>query len=75
MQALVVRGLDQLSPPEVEHVLLELPVERTEYVGLVAELADWPRRSTLSRRVPTDQEVDRLNHSAGRWRAVTLLDD
>ncbi|HEY3062866.1 MAG TPA: hypothetical protein VGL99_28165, partial [Chloroflexota bacterium] len=46
-----------------------------EYVGLVAELADWPRRSTLSRRVPTDQEVDRLNHSAGRWRAVTLLDD
>ncbi len=70
-----MRGLDQLSPPEVEHVLLELPAERTEYVSLVAELAGWPRRSTLSRRVPTDNEVDQLDRTAGRWRAVTLLDD
>jgi len=75
VQALAVRGLDQLSPPEVEHVLLELPAERTEYVSLVAELAGWPRRSTLSRRVPTDNEVDQLDRTAGRWRAVTLLDD
>lgn len=74
-RALLVRGLDQLSPPEVEHTLLELPAERQEYVGLLTDVAGWPDRSPLGRRVPGDDEVDALNSMAGRWRAVTLLDD
>jgi hypothetical protein len=67
--------LDNLSPPEVAHVLLELPAERAEYIGLVTDLAGWPDRSSLSRRVPADDEVAALSKLAGRWRAVTLLDD
>ncbi len=75
-QALLVgRGLDQLSPPEVEHVLLELPAERAAYTGLLSDLTGWPERTPLTRRVPSDQEVQALNRSRGRWRAICLLDD
>jgi hypothetical protein len=69
------RGLDQLSPPEVEHVLLELPAERAAYAGLLGDLNGWPDRSPLSRRVPSDQEVQELHRAKGRWRAICLLDD
>jgi hypothetical protein len=75
VQALFGRGLDQLSPPEVEHVLLELPAERAQYVGLVRDIAGWPDRSPIGRRLPSDDEVDALQRLAGRWRAVALLDD
>jgi hypothetical protein len=71
----VLRHLDHLSPPEAEHVLLELPAERAAYVGLVAEITGWPDRSPLVRRVPAEDEIAALRNTAGRWRAVTLLDD
>jgi hypothetical protein len=71
----VLRHLDHLSPPEAEHVLLELPVERAEYLGLVADITGWPDRSPLARRVPAEDEIAALRNTAGRWRAVTLLDD
>jgi hypothetical protein len=71
----LLRHLDQLSPPEAEHVLLELPVERAAYLGLVADITGWPDRSPLVRRVPAEDEVAALRNLAGRWRAVTLLDD
>jgi hypothetical protein len=73
--ALVGRGLDHLSPPEVESVLLELPAERAAYRGLVSEIAGWPDRSPIGRRVPNDAEVEKLLKTSGRWRAVTLLED
>src|SRR4029078_557004 len=73
VQALFGRGLDQLSPPEVEHTLLELPAERAQYVGLVRDIAGWPDRSPIGRRLPTEAEVDALQRVAGRWRGVALL--
>jgi len=73
--ALVARGLDHLSPPEVESVLLELPAERAAYRGLVSDIAGWPDRSPIGRRVPNEAEVADLRKKPGRWRAVTLLED
>lgn len=75
MEFLRSRGLDQLSPPEVESTLLELPAERASYVALLGDLTGWPDRTPLQRRVPSDAEVQQLNKARGRWRAVTLLDD
>jgi hypothetical protein len=74
-RAVLGRGLDQLSPPEVEHTLLELPAERQEFVGILSEITGWPDRTPLQRRVPDEREIDALNKQAGRWRAVSLLDD
>src|SRR5215467_8245099 len=74
-RALLSRGLDQLSPPEVEHTLLELPAERAEFVGILSDITGWPDRTPLQRRVPNEEEIGALNRQAGRWRAVTLLDD
>jgi hypothetical protein len=68
-------GLDELSPPEVERVLLELPTDRAEYVGLVRDISGWPERSVVGRRIPTEAEIARLNREAGRFRAVALLED
>jgi hypothetical protein len=67
--------LDQLSPPEAEHVLLELPAEREQYLGLVADVTGWPERTPLSRRVPAHREVAALKKALPRWRAMCLLDD
>ena len=72
---LAQRGLDQLSPPEVEHTLLELPTNRGEYVGVISELSGWPERSPIGRRVPTPADIAQLDGKSGRWRAVALLDD
>src|SRR4051812_32259506 len=66
VHALLGRGLDQLSPPEVEHVLLELPAERADYLGLVRDIAGWPDRSIIGRRLPGADEVAALQHLAGR---------
>lgn len=73
--ALGGRGLDQLSPPEVEHVLRELPAERAAYAGLLSDLSGWPDRTPLSRRVPSAREVAQLRRKAGPWRGICLLDD
>src|SRR5690349_9214240 len=69
------RGYADLSPPEAEHAMLELPTNRVEYVGVLQDIGDYPARSPIGQRVPTDAEVQTLQHSAGRWRAVALLED
>jgi hypothetical protein len=74
-QALKQRGFDALSPPELERVLLELPAERGEYVSLVQHISDWPARSPLGRRVPSEADIAELNRVPGRWRAVVSLED
>jgi hypothetical protein len=74
-RAVFSRGLAELSPPEAAGTLLELPTNRPEYVGLLQDMGDWPDRSPIGQRLPTDAEVDALAQLAGRWRAVTLLDD
>lgn len=70
-----MRGLAELSPPEAEHTVLELPTNRAEYVGVLQEIGDYPARSPIGQRVPGDDEVAALARAAGRWRAVVLLED
>ena len=74
-RAIVNHGLADLSPPEAAHALLELPTNRPEYVGVLQDIADWPARSPIGQRVPTDAEIDRLAQLGGKWRAVVLLED
>jgi hypothetical protein len=69
------RGFTDLSPPEARHALLELPTNRAEYVGVLQDMGDYPRRSPIGRRVPHDDEVAALARLARRWRAIALLDD
>src|SRR5260221_3125617 len=68
-------GWADLSPPEAEHAILELPTNRAEYVGVLQDIGDYPRRSPIGHRVPADDEVKALQTAAGRWRAVVLLED
>ena len=72
---MAARGFADLSPPEAEHTLLELPVNRAEYVGVLQDIGDYPARSPLGQRVPGEDEVAALSRVAGRWRAVVVLDD
>jgi hypothetical protein len=74
-RALAARGFADLSPPEAQHAVLELATDRAQYVGVVQDLADYPARSPLGQRVPTQAEVDALRGLKGSWRAVLLLDD
>src|SRR5919199_1850207 len=74
-RALAARGFADLSPPEARHAILELATDRAQYVGVVQDLADYPARSPLGQRVPSQAEVDALRKLSGRWRAVLLLDD
>jgi hypothetical protein len=74
-RALARHGFTEMSPPEAEHAILELPTNRAEYVGVLEDMGDYPARSVIGQRVPTPEEVDQLNRIAGRWRAVVLLDD
>src|SRR5439155_26684917 len=53
----------------------ELPTNRAEYVGVLQDIGDYPARSPIGHRVPTDDEVRALKSSVGRWRAVVLLED
>ncbi len=69
------RGLADLSPPEAEHSMLELPTNRAEYVGVLQELGDYPSRSAMAQRVPGEDEIAALTRAAGAWRAIVLLDD
>jgi hypothetical protein len=67
-------GFGNLSPPEAEHAALELPTNRADYVGVLQDLGDYPARSPLGHRTPTEEEVAQLRRQ-GRWRAVAPLDD
>ena len=68
-------GWADLSPPEAEHAILELPTNRAEYVGVLQDIGDYPHRSPIGHRVPNADEVKALQNAAGRWRAVVLLED
>jgi hypothetical protein len=74
-RAMASRGFSDLSPPEAEHAMLELPTNRGDYVGILQDIGDYPGRSVFGQRVPADTEVDALKKLAGRWRAIVLLDD
>src|ERR1700716_3822908 len=69
------RGLADLSPPEAEHAILELPTNRAEYIGVLQDIGDYPARSPIGLRVPADDEVEALKKTAGKWRAIVLLED
>ena len=69
------RGFADLSPPEAEHAMLELPTNRADYVGVLEDLGDYPARSPIGQRVPTQADVDALKEGGGPWRGVVLLDD
>jgi hypothetical protein len=73
--AITRHGFADLSPPEAQHALLELPTNRAEYVGVLQDLGDYPARSPIGHRIPSADEVASLKRSGGRWRAVVLLDD
>jgi hypothetical protein len=74
-RAVAARGFADLSPPEAEHAVLELPTNRAEYVGVLQDIGDYPARSPIGHRVPSDDEVADLKRSRGQWRAVVLLED
>lgn len=74
-RALAARGFADLSPPEVVHAVLELPTDRAEYIGLVEAIGDYPARSPIGQRRPSEAEVAALRNLKGKWRAVVLLDD
>jgi hypothetical protein len=69
------RGFADLSPPEAEHAMLELPTNRADYVGVLRDLGDYPARSPIGQRVPTHADVDALKRGSGPWRGVVLLED
>jgi hypothetical protein len=73
--AITRHGYADLSPPEAQHALLELPTNRAEYVRVLQDLGDYPARSPIGQRLPTSEEVDSLRRAGGRWRAVVLLED
>jgi hypothetical protein len=68
-------GFADLSPPEAEHAMLELPTNRADYVGVLQDLGDYPSRSPIGQRVPTQADVEALKRAGGSWRGVVLLDD
>jgi hypothetical protein len=74
-RAISTRGYADLSPPEAEHALLELPANRAEYIRVLQDISDYPGRSPVGPRIPTDDEIASLKKVDGRWRAVVLLDD
>jgi hypothetical protein len=69
------RGFADMSPPEAEHAILELPTNRADYIGVLQDIGDYPARSPIGQRVPAEDEVAALAKIAGRWRAIVLLDD
>jgi len=74
-RTMTARGYAGLSPPEAEHAILELPTNRADYVGVLQDIGDYPARSPIGQRVPSDAEVETLRRHKGRWRAVALLED
>jgi hypothetical protein len=74
-RAIASHGFADLSPPEAQHALLELPTNRVEYIGVLQDLGDYPARSPIGPRLPTSAEIAALKRAGGRWRGVILLDD
>jgi hypothetical protein len=74
-RAMTARGFADLSPPEAQHALLELPTNRAEYIGVLQDMGDYPARSPIGVRVPDVAEIAALRRTGGRWRAVVLLED
>ncbi|HEY1298738.1 MAG TPA: hypothetical protein VGJ60_37120 [Chloroflexota bacterium] len=74
-RAMASRGFADLSPPEAEHAMLELPTNRADYVGVLQDLGDYPARSPIGHRVPSQAEVEALQRDGGPWRGVVLLED
>jgi hypothetical protein len=74
-RALSMRGFANLSPPEAEHAILELPTNRADYVGVLQDMGDYPARSPIGQRVPSAAELAALKRQRGRWRAIVLLED
>lgn len=74
-RAMSAHGFADLSPPEAEHAMLELPTNRADYVGVLQDFGDYPDRSPIGQRVPTAEEVAALNRVGGRWRAIVSLED
>jgi hypothetical protein len=68
-------GYADLSPPEAQHALLELPTNRTQYVGMLEAVGDYPARSPIGQRLPSTEDVTSLKRAAGRWRAVVPFGD
>ncbi|MGI9147392.1 MAG: hypothetical protein ACR2IK_12690 [Chloroflexota bacterium] len=74
-QVMAARGYGDLSPPEAELSMLELPTNRAEYVGVLQDIGGYPARSPIGQRVPGEDEIAALTRAAGGWRAIVLLDD
>jgi hypothetical protein len=74
-RAMAAHGFASLSPPEAEHAILELPTNRAEYVAVLEDIGEYPARSPIGQRVPSDSEVATLRKQPGRWRAVVSLED
>jgi hypothetical protein len=75
-RALTSRGLDSLSPPELDHALVELLADRPACIRLLEDFANWPARPTLTPYVPSEADTSALaSLDGGGWRAVVLLDD
>jgi hypothetical protein len=74
-QAIATHGFADLSPPEAHQALLELPTNRANYVGVLQDLGDYPARSPIGQRRPSEAEIGALARAGGRWRGVVLLDD
>jgi len=74
-RAMTSHGFADLSPPEAEHAMLELPTNRADYVGVLQDLGDYPKRSPIGQRVPSQADVEALKRGGGPWRGVVLLED
>src|SRR5215472_5324480 len=66
-QAIATHGFADLSPPEAQHAFLELPTNRANYVRMLQDLGDYPARSPIGQRQPTEAEIDALARAGGRW--------
>src|ERR1051326_7011040 len=73
--AITRHGYADLSPPEAQHALLELPSNRADYVEVLQDLGDYPARSPIGTRLPSAEDVPSLKRAAGRWRAVVPFGD
>ena len=55
--------------------MLELPTNRADYVGVLQDIGDYPGRSPIGHRIPSDDELAELRGQQGRWRAIVMLED
>ncbi len=72
---MTARGYGDLSPPEAQHAVLELPTNRAEYIGVLQDLGEYPSRSPIGQRIPSNAEIAALRRAGRHWCGVILLDD